>query len=117
MPVPLTSGISCVACYRRLVELNASGWCHLVAAAGFPTSNVDYEQCLQEFAEQLVGYANEGLFNIVGGCSGTFPARLQQLSEELRESQPPSQSQGHRRAACAAATHLLRESPWSSGFV
>ncbi|MED4533687.1 methionine synthase [Metabacillus fastidiosus] len=66
--------------------------------AGLPDEEGNYHESPESLAKKLVGFAEQGWLNIVGGCCGTTPAHIQAISEAVSTVQPrqiESSSQGH----------------------
>jgi len=56
--------------------------------AGLPNELGEYDQSAEEMAEILFEFADQGIINLIGGCCGTTPAHIQQMSERLASSKP-----------------------------
>lgn len=55
----------------------------LMPNAGFPTVNGNYPIAPQEFAESLEPYISNRIVDIVGGCCGTTPKHIYEISKLL----------------------------------
>ncbi|MCG8449642.1 MAG: homocysteine S-methyltransferase family protein, partial [Pirellulales bacterium] len=56
--------------------------------AGLPNEFGAYDQTPGEMAEQIKGYLDESLVNIVGGCCGTTPDHIEAISELVKNYKP-----------------------------
>jgi len=56
--------------------------------AGLPNELGGYDESAEAFAEVVVGYAKEGLLNLVGGCCGTTPDHIRRVAEAVAELPP-----------------------------
>lgn len=56
--------------------------------AGLPNELGGYDESAEAFAETVVGYAREGLLNLVGGCCGTTPDHIRRVAEAVAEIAP-----------------------------
>ncbi|WP_308909424.1 homocysteine S-methyltransferase family protein [Pseudokordiimonas caeni] len=52
--------------------------------AGLPNELGEYDETPAMTAEQLEGWAKEGLFNIVGGCCGTTPDHIRAIANAVK---------------------------------
>jgi len=71
--------------------------------AGLPDELGGYAQSAREMAEWIRIFIDEGLVNLVGGCCGTTPDHIREISRLVKGSQPPQ----YRHAGISA---LLRPS-------
>ncbi|WP_418591659.1 homocysteine S-methyltransferase family protein [Ponticoccus sp. (in: a-proteobacteria)] len=51
--------------------------------AGLPNAFGQYDETAEQTAEQVAGFAQEGLVNIVGGCCGTTPDHIRAIAEAV----------------------------------
>ncbi|MDA4635758.1 homocysteine S-methyltransferase family protein, partial [Escherichia coli] len=58
--------------------------------AGLPNEFGQYDESPEAMAEQLEGFASEGLLNIVGGCCGSTPDHIRAIAEAVSK-YPPRQ--------------------------
>ena len=56
--------------------------------AGMPNEMGAYDQSPRQFASEMQGLARRGLLNIAGGCCGTTPEHISELSLSLRGVSP-----------------------------
>ncbi len=56
--------------------------------AGLPNELGGYDESAEAFASVVVGYAREGLVNLVGGCCGTTPDHIRRVAEAVAEIAP-----------------------------
>ncbi|MFN3820948.1 MAG: methionine synthase [bacterium] len=52
--------------------------------AGLPDAEGHYSEEPRHFAEQIAHFAHQGWINIAGGCCGTTPEHIRQLSQRLK---------------------------------
>ena len=91
---PLALGLNCSFGAEKLkpyiAALSAAAPC-LVSAypnAGFPNQQGVYEQSPQSMADLMEEYAREGLVNIVGGCCGSTPDHIAEISSRVEKYAP-----------------------------
>ena len=60
--------------------------------AGLPNAFGLYEQTPQQMAEEIKGYLDRQLINIIGGCCGTRPEHIKKINEIVQEYQPRKRS-------------------------
>ena len=81
-----------VNCGRRFKEIR--GFAEELAAAsttafgahfnaGLPNAFGDYDETPEDLAEDIKGFAERGLLNIIGGCCGTTPAHIKAIAEAV----------------------------------
>jgi len=58
--------------------------------AGLPNQLGDYDESPEKMSAQIKEFVDEGLVNIVGGCCGTTPAHVAQLSELVKNASAPT---------------------------
>ncbi|UTW63443.1 homocysteine S-methyltransferase family protein [bacterium SCSIO 12741] len=58
--------------------------------AGLPNEFGEYDETPQRMGEQIEGFLQEGLLNIVGGCCGTTPDHIRQIAHLSENYQPRS---------------------------
>ena len=76
--------------------------------AGLPNAFGGYDESAQEFAALVEEYLKEGIVTVVGGCCGTTPqhiAELSRLAEQYKPRQLPTE--------LATATHLSGLEPFA----
>jgi 5-methyltetrahydrofolate--homocysteine methyltransferase len=56
--------------------------------AGLPNEFGQYDESPQMMAQQIRGFLEEGLVNIVGGCCGTTPDHIRAIAEIAKEFSP-----------------------------
>lgn len=56
--------------------------------AGLPDEEGHYHESPTSLAEKMKQFAEKGWVNIIGGCCGTTPAHIQELSKVLQEIEP-----------------------------
>ncbi|MBU6120249.1 methionine synthase [Hymenobacter siberiensis] len=76
--------------------------------AGLPNAFGGYDESAQEFASLVEEYLKEGIVTVVGGCCGTTPQHIAELSR-LAERYKPRQLP----AEIAVATHLSGLEPFA----
>ena len=77
--------------------------------AGLPNAFGGYDESAQEFAALVEEYLKEGIVTVVGGCCGTTPQHIAELSK-LAERYKPRQLP---RRNCQPATHLSGLEPFA----
>lgn len=93
---PLSVGINCALGAKEMKpyiqDLSRVADCYISCYpnAGLPNplSPTGYDETPESIAFQLLQYAKEGLVNIVGGCCGTTPAHIAEISRQLRSKEP-----------------------------
>jgi 5-methyltetrahydrofolate--homocysteine methyltransferase len=93
---PLSVGINCalgakemkpyIQDLSRVADCFIS--CYPNAGLPNPLSATGYDETPESIAFQLLQYAKEGLVNIVGGCCGTTPAHIAEISRQLKSKEP-----------------------------
>lgn len=56
--------------------------------AGLPNAFGEYDQTPEQMADQIKGYLDKGLVNIVGGCCGTTPEHIKAIAELVKKYEP-----------------------------
>jgi 5-methyltetrahydrofolate--homocysteine methyltransferase len=56
--------------------------------AGLPNEFGQYDESPQMMAQQIRGFLEDGLVNIVGGCCGTTPDHIRAIAEIAKEFSP-----------------------------
>ncbi len=56
--------------------------------AGLPNEFGEYDQTPQDMVEQIRGFLDEGLINIIGGCCGTTPDHIRAIADLAVEYEP-----------------------------
>jgi len=86
---PLAVGLNCAlgASEMRpwLSELSKSAALYVFAYpnAGLPNEFGEYDQSPGQMANEISGFAKEGLVNLVGGCCGTTPDHISAIAESV----------------------------------
>ena len=89
---PLAVGLNCATGpefmtdhIRTLADLaNSAVSCY--PNAGLPDEEGHYHESPTTLAEKMKQFAEKGWVNIIGGCCGTTPAHIEELSKVLQES-------------------------------
>jgi 5-methyltetrahydrofolate--homocysteine methyltransferase len=91
---PFSIGLNCAlgasAMREHLAEI-ADAADTLVCAypnAGLPNAFGQYDENPEAMAEQIGGFAADGLVNIVGGCCGSTPDHIRAIAEAVRSHEP-----------------------------
>ncbi len=93
---PFTIGLNCAlganAMRAHLAEISSVADTFVCAYpnAGLPNEFGQYDESPEAMAEQLEGFAQEGLLNIVGGCCGSTPEHIRAIAEAVGK-YPPRQ--------------------------
>ena len=91
---PLAVGLNCAlgASEMRpwLSELSKSAALYVFAYpnAGLPNEFGEYDQSPGHMANEISGFAKEGLVNLVGGCCGTTPEHISAIAESVNGIRP-----------------------------
>ena len=91
---PLSIGFNCAYGAKQLMpflERLAAVSDYPISAhpnAGLPNIDGGYDQTPEEFACEVEEYMRHGLVNIVGGCCGTTPEHILQLSQRIGKYAP-----------------------------
>ncbi|KIL48261.1 methionine synthase [Jeotgalibacillus soli] len=56
--------------------------------AGLPDEEGHYHETAESLAKKLAGFAEKGWLNIVGGCCGTTPEHIRELSKAMKKYTP-----------------------------
>ncbi len=87
---PFTVGLNCAlgasAMREHLEEISNAADAYVCAYpnAGLPNAFGQYDESPEMMAEQIAGFARDGLVNIVGGCCGSTPAHIRAIAEAVR---------------------------------
>ena len=91
---PLTIGLNCALGAAQLrphvAELARTADTYICAYpnAGLPNEFGEYDEHPHATAEQLGGWAKDGLVNIVGGCCGTTPKHIKAIADAVAGFKP-----------------------------
>lgn len=91
---PFTIGLNCAlgatAMRPHLAELSEAADTLICAYpnAGLPNAFGQYDESPEFMAEQVEGFAREGLVNIVGGCCGSTPEHIKAIAEAVAKHEP-----------------------------
>jgi 5-methyltetrahydrofolate--homocysteine methyltransferase len=91
---PFSVGLNCAlgatAMRPHVAELSDVADVFLCAYpnAGLPNAFGQYDQTPSEMAEELAGFADEGLLNLVGGCCGSTPEHIKAIAEVMAGKAP-----------------------------
>ncbi len=91
---PFTIGLNCAlgatAMRPHLAELSEAADTLICAYpnAGLPNAFGQYDESPEFMAEQVEGFAREGLVNIVGGCCGSTPDHIKAIAEAVAKHKP-----------------------------
>jgi len=90
----LAFGLNCSLGAAEMAPLleDVAGWCECLVScypnAGLPNEMGGYDQTPSQMAEAVVGLAQKGLVNIVGGCCGTTPEHIAAIAKAVSGLQP-----------------------------
>ncbi|WP_026381730.1 methionine synthase [Afifella pfennigii] len=93
---PFTVGLNCAlgatAMRPHLAELSGVADTFICAYpnAGLPNAFGQYDESPEFMAEQIEGFAREGLVNVVGGCCGSTPEHIAAIAEAVGRHAPRS---------------------------
>ncbi|MDI7924177.1 methionine synthase [Ferirhizobium litorale] len=91
---PFTIGLNCAlgadAMRPHLQELSdvADAFVCAYPNAGLPNEFGQYDESPEDMARQIVGFAEEGLVNVVGGCCGSTPEHIRAIAEAVAGKAP-----------------------------
>ncbi len=91
---PLTIGLNCAlganAMRPHLAELSSVADTLICAYpnAGLPNEMGEYDETPEQMAEQVAGFARDGLVNIVGGCCGSTFDHIRAIAGAVAEYKP-----------------------------
>ena len=91
---PFTIGLNCAlgatAMRPHLAELSEAADTLICAYpnAGLPNAFGQYDESPEFMAEQVEGFAREGLVNIVGGCCGSTPEHIRAIAQAVAKHKP-----------------------------
>ncbi|MCA0940703.1 methionine synthase [Salipiger pacificus] len=91
---PLTIGLNCAlganAMRPHLAELSAVADTLICAYpnAGLPNEMGEYDETPEQMAEQVAGFARDGLVNIVGGCCGSTFEHIRAIAKAVAAHKP-----------------------------
>ncbi|GHA11941.1 methionine synthase [Devosia pacifica] len=91
---PLTIGLNCAlganAMRAHLAELSDAADTLICAYpnAGLPNEMGQYDESPEFMAEQIEGFARDGLVNIVGGCCGSTPEHIAAIAKAVSRHAP-----------------------------
>jgi 5-methyltetrahydrofolate--homocysteine methyltransferase len=95
--IPLLSiGFNCALGAKQLmpylhdISSKTSFYLSAYPNAGLPNAFGNYDETPQQMAVQVEEYMKNGLINIIGGCCGTSPDHIREISK-LTEKYPPRQ--------------------------
>ena len=83
----LAFGLNCSLGAAEMAPLleDVAGWCECLVScypnAGLPNEMGGYDQTPSQMAEAVVGLAQKGLVDIVGGCCGTTPEHIAAIAK------------------------------------
>lgn len=90
----LAFGLNCSLGAAEMAPLleDVAGWCKCMVScypnAGLPNEMGGYDQTPTQMAEAVVGLAQKGLVDIVGGCCGTTPEHIAAIAKAVSGLQP-----------------------------
>lgn len=85
----LAFGLNCSLGAAEMAPLleDVAGWCECMVScypnAGLPNEMGGYDQTPSQMAEAVVGLAQKGLVDIVGGCCGTTPEHIAAIAKAV----------------------------------
>lgn len=91
---PFTIGLNCAlganAMRAHLAEISGVADTFVCAYpnAGLPNEFGRYDESPEFMAEQIEGFAREGLVNVVGGCCGSTPEHIRAIAEAVKKYPP-----------------------------
>jgi 5-methyltetrahydrofolate--homocysteine methyltransferase len=94
MPHLLSVGLNCALGSKQMrpfiKELSEAATVptHLYPNAGLPNEFGEYDETPDFFADQIEQYAEDGFLNIAGGCCGTTPEHIEEISSVVQGYEP-----------------------------
>ncbi|MEC8293486.1 MAG: methionine synthase [Pseudomonadota bacterium] len=91
---PLTIGLNCAlganAMRAHIAEISnvADTLTCAYPNAGLPNEMGEYDETPEEMAEQVAGFAREGLVNVVGGCCGSTYDHIRAIADAVADITP-----------------------------
>ncbi len=91
---PLSFGLNCALGASELrqyvEELSRVCDCYVSAHpnAGLPNAFGGYDETPEQLADEIAGWAERGIVNIVGGCCGTSPEHIRAIAERVSTVNP-----------------------------
>ncbi|MDP1526848.1 MAG: methionine synthase [Rhodocyclaceae bacterium] len=91
---PISFGLNCALGAKELrqyvEEIGRVADCFVSAHpnAGLPNAFGGYDETPQMLADELAGWARDGLLNIAGGCCGTSPDHIKAIADALKNIAP-----------------------------
>ncbi|MDQ0217876.1 methionine synthase [Peribacillus cavernae] len=120
---PLAVGLNCATGpefmtdhIRSLSELSDSG-VSCYPNAGLPDEEGHYHETPESLAGKMLQFAEKGWVNIIGGCCGTTPMHIKELSTVLQEIRPRVLSQTTHQHAVSGIEPLLYDDSMRPLFV
>ncbi|WP_110927846.1 methionine synthase [Bacillus massiliglaciei] len=101
---PIAVGLNCatgpefMADHIRTLAQLADRGVSCYPNAGLPDEEGHYHESPDTLAEKMKQFAEKGWVNIIGGCCGTTPGHIKELSrltKDIRPRQIPNQAHGH----------------------
>ena len=101
---PLSVGLNCatgpefMTDHIRTLSEVATSYISCYPNAGLPDEEGHYHETPESLSKKLVGFADKGWLNIVGGCCGTTPAHIRAIREAVKDKAPrpyPEQQHAH----------------------
>jgi len=90
----LSIGLNCALGAKQMrpfleeLSKNANCFISIYPNAGLPNAFGGYDETPNQMADILREYAEDGLFNLVGGCCGTTPEHIRIISESVTDLKP-----------------------------
>eukprot|EP00921_Rhytidocystis_pertsovi_P013175 GHVQ01021367.1.p1 GENE.GHVQ01021367.1~~GHVQ01021367.1.p1 ORF type:complete len:1324 (-),score=219.88 GHVQ01021367.1:217-4188(-) len=92
---PFCVGINCALgakqmkpFFQRLSKMASNLYCHCYPNAGLPNAMGGYDESPEQFATNLLEFAQDGLLNMVGGCCGVLPDHIKALCDKVSHMTP-----------------------------
>lgn len=90
---PISIGLNCVLgsnllkCWLKILQ-EYPFFISIHPNGGLPTDTLAYSASPESFARKLGGFLKKGWLNIVGGCCGTTPEHISQISKKTKAFKP-----------------------------
>jgi 5-methyltetrahydrofolate--homocysteine methyltransferase len=90
---------------ERLSQLSES-FVSCYPNAGLPNTMGGYDETPEMMAKDILGFAEAGWLNIVGGCCGTTPPHIKAIAEALKGVKPRPRGTRHHTMILSGLEHL-----------
>ena len=91
---PISIGLNCALGAEQMrphiEELSEIASCYVSCYpnAGLPNAMGEYDETAESMAQKVGEFAKEGWINLMGGCCGTTPDHIREISKAMKQYQP-----------------------------